>query len=240
MREEIARQLADLNRGFYRGFAVPFAATRRRLQPGVKRALDLIPPEARLLDLGCGTGDFASALQRAGHASAYTGIDSSADLLAIARRRHPTLADRFHRDDLIAPGWEARVGGPFERITAFAVLHHIPSERLRTEVVRGIGKLLAPGGIVILSVWNFTASRRLQARVVPWGHIGLTPSDVDPGDALIDWRQGGFGLRYVHAFEPHELEELASSAGLTVIDRYDSDGEGGRLGRYQVWRRPSF
>lgn len=211
-----------------------------RLQPGVIRALELIPPDARVLDLGCGTGDFASALRHAGHTAGYTGIDASAELLAIARVRHPTLADRFRQDDLTSPEWEAHVVGPFDCVTAFAVLHHIPSERLRTEVVRSIGKLLAQRGTVILSVWNFNSSERLRARVIPWPRVGLTPADVDPGDALIDWRHGGFGVRYVHAFAPNELDGLASSAGLTVVDRYDSDGEGDRLGHYQVWRSPSF
>ncbi|MCL4367649.1 MAG: class I SAM-dependent methyltransferase [Actinobacteria bacterium] len=240
MREQVVQQLIDLNRGFYRGFAAPFAATRLRLQPGVRRAVELIPRDADVLDLGCGTGELASALRRAGHTGGYVGIDASAELLAIARSRHPTLADRFREDDLASPGWESRLVGPFARITAFAVLHHIPSERLRSEVARSIGELLTPGGMVILSVWNFNASERLRARVVPWPRVGLTPADVDPGDALIGWRQGGSGVRYVHAFGPHELDGLAASAGLTVVDRYDSDGEGGRLGHYQVWRDPDF
>lgn len=240
MREEVVRQLIDLNRGFYRGFAAPFAATRMRLQPGVLRAVELIPRDAGVLDLGCGTGELASALRHAGHTGGYTGIDASAELLAIARARHPSEADHFLEDDLVSPGWEARVPGPFDCVTAFAVLHHIPSERLRAAVARSMGKLLAPDGRVILSVWNFTASERLRARVVPWQRVGLTQADVDPGDALLDWRQGGSGVRYVHAFGPHELDALASSARLTVVDRYDSDGEGGRLGHYQVWRGPGF
>jgi SAM-dependent methyltransferase len=238
--EEVVQQLTDLNRGFYRGFAAPFAATRTRLQPGVRRALERIPRDADVLDLGCGTGELASALRHAGHTGGYIGIDASAELLAIARARHPSDAEHFLEVDLASPGWEGRVQGPFACITAFAVLHHIPSERLRSAVARSMGSLLAPGGSIILSVWNFNASARLRARIVPWQRVGLAEADVDPGDALLDWRQGGSGVRYVHAFGPDELDGLAASAGLTVVDRYDSDGEGGRLGHYQVWNRPSF
>lgn len=240
MREEVIQQLIDLNHRFYRGFASPFAATRRRLQPGVRRAVELIPEDADVLDLGCGTGEMASALRYAGHTGGYTGIDASPEILAIARARHPSEAEHFLEVDLVSTGWEARVLGPFACVTAFAVLHHIPSERLRAAVTQSIGRLLAPGGLVILSVWNFTTSERLLARVVPWQQVGLTQADIDPGDALLDWRQGGSGLRYVHAFGPHELDGLAASAGLTVVDRYDSDGEGRRLGHYQVWKGPSF
>jgi hypothetical protein len=72
--------------------------------------------------------------------------------------------------------------------------------------------------------------------VHPWNTIGLSESDVDPGDYLLDWRQGGQGVRYVHHFSQAELEELAEAAGYEVIESYLSDGENGRLGLYQVWQ----
>jgi hypothetical protein len=49
-------------------------------------------------------------------------------------------------------------------------------------------------------------------------------------------RLGGRGLRYVHLFDEAELGCLAAEAGLVIADTYLSDGEGGRLGLYQVWR----
>ena len=48
-------------------------------------------------------------------------------------------------------------------------------------------------------------------------------------------RLGGRGLRYVHLFDEAELGCLAAEAGLVIADTYLSDGEGGRLGLYQVW-----
>ncbi len=65
--------------------------------------------------------------------------------------------------------------------------------------------------------------------------IGLEDGQVDPGDHLLDWRHGGRGLRYVHAFESSELEELAGRAGFRRVRTYHADGQGGRLGRYEVW-----
>jgi hypothetical protein len=59
---------------------------------------------------------------------------------------------------------------------------------------------------------------------------------MDPGDALLDWRSGGLGLRYVHHFTPDELSDLARDAGFSLEETFWSDGEGGRLGLYQVWR----
>jgi hypothetical protein len=79
-------------------------------------------------------------------------------------------------------------------------------------------------------------SPRLAARVQPWEAISLSQDDVDPGDYLLDWRQGGTGLRYVHYFSEPELAELAASTDFEVVESFLSDGENYRLGLYQVWR----
>jgi hypothetical protein len=60
--------------------------------------------------------------------------------------------------------------------------------------------------------------------------------EVDPNDYLLDWRSGGEGLRYVHHFDEKELEELAAASNFQVSDTFYSDGEGGKLGLYQVWK----
>ena len=58
---------------------------------------------------------------------------------------------------------------------------------------------------------------------------------MDPGDYLLDWRSGGQGLRYVHHFSREELGALAAAYGFEVVETFESDGEGGRLGLYGVW-----
>ncbi len=80
-------------------------------------------------------------------------------------------------------------------------------------------------------------SPRLRTRIVPWSEIDIDESDVEMGDYLLDWRRGGYGLRYVHYFSEEELQELADNIGFLVSKTYYSDGEGGRLGLYQVWER---
>jgi len=79
-------------------------------------------------------------------------------------------------------------------------------------------------------------SPRLRERIQSWEMIGLNTSQIDPHDYLLDWRHGGFGLRYVHHFSPSELENLASDTGFEIVDAFVSDGEGGNLGLYQVWQ----
>jgi len=229
-------RLLDLNRQFYQTFALPFSATRSRLQSGVLRILEQINSSASLLDLGCGNGELARRLAHRGHIGQYTGLDFSPSLLeqAVAGQQ-PNF--RFLQADLALPDWEVSLtDNPYDVILAFAVLHHLPGVELRLQVLRKVRSLLSPEGRFIHSEWQFLNSPRLKARVQPWGLIALSQQEVDPGDYLLDWRQGGQGLRYVHHFSEPELEELAAKAGFEVIDSFLSDGENNRLGLYQVWR----
>jgi SAM-dependent methyltransferase len=229
-------RLLELNRQFYLTFALQFSTTRQRLQPGVMRILEQIGISANVLDLGCGNGELARQLARRGSSGAYTGLDFSPVLLKQASTGQPP---NFHflQADLSTPDWDAPLSGyQYDYILAFAVLHHLPGVELRLQILRKVRTLLVPAGHFIHSEWQFLNSLRLKSRIQPWEAIGLSQSDVDPGDYLLDWRQGGQGLRYVHAFSQAELEELGKAAGFKVVGSFLSDGENGRLGLYQVWR----
>jgi trans-aconitate methyltransferase len=237
MQESIAARLLRLNREFYQTFAASFSETRQRLQPGVLRLLENIGMRDRLLDLGCGNGELARALAGAGHSGRYVGLDASPALLEAARDEQPHPQARFELTDLADPAWHASLSAPYDIIVAFAVLHHIPGDALRLRLVRDMQALLAEDGWAAVSVWDFMASARLRARVVSWEAIELNEQDVDPGDYLLDWRRGGYGLRYVHHFSEQALTDLAIRAGFAVEREFRCDGEGSRLGMYQVWRR---
>ncbi len=235
MRPEVQERLLELNRTFYQTFAESFAETRRRLQPGVVRALGHVGPKDTVLDLGCGIGEVASELARRGHRAAYLGLDSSSTLLAIARRRTEHPQARFESVDLASAGWAQAQDCSVDLACMFALLHHIPGEGRRRRLLEEAAACLPTGGRLLLSNWNFKSSDRLLGRVVPWEAVDLAPADVDPGDYLLDWRRGGTGLRYVHHFDEPELRALADNSGYQIEDRYYSDGENGRLGHYQIW-----
>lgn len=237
--------LLALNLTFYQRFGPAFAKTRLRIQPGVRRALDAwVPPAGRWLDLGCGSGALGVEWAKSGRQGLYLGIDSSEALLAEARRETlgiapPGLELRYQQGDL-AGEWAP--DGLFEGVLCFAALHHLPGEELRARVARQVRALLPAGGLFIHSNWQFQHSPKLMARVQPWETVGLTDADVQPGDTLLDWRYAlpgqpeQTGLRYVHRFTPAELAHLAALTGFEVVETYESDGHGGRLGHYEVWR----
>ncbi len=239
-----AARLVQLNRDFYARFGADFSATRRRLQPGVTRLLPTFARDASILDLGCGNGELARALARRGHRGSYLGVDFSLPLLHDARSLPEGFSAKFMEADLTKLSVISdqlsvishQLSVRWSLITCFATLHHIPSRELRLQLLQTVRELLAPGGRFVHSNWQFLNSARLRARVQPWERIGLTLADVDAGDYLLDWRRGGEGLRYAHQFNEDELAELARAGGFEIAESFYSDGEGGRLGLYQVWK----
>ncbi len=91
--------------------------------------------------------------------------------------------------------------------------------------------------MAIVSVWNFPAEPKWRQRVVAWEAIGLDAEDVEEGDALLDWRRGGRGLRYVHHFTEEELVQLGQAGGYSWIETRHAGGDSGALNRIQIWQR---
>lgn len=237
MRPNVAAELLRINREFYQTFGEAFADTRRRLQPGAQRAIRSVSPQASILDLGCGAGELARGLAGRGHRGAYLGLDASPSMLELAGERARFPWAKFQMADLTQDEWSEGLTERYDHIFLLATLHHVPEDERRNRILEHTARCLAASGRLTLSVWDFGASPRLKRRVVPWEVVGLTGADVDPGDCLMDWRHGGSGLRYIHLFSEDELSALASRNGFVVVDGYRSDGEGGRLGLYQVWTR---
>lgn len=248
--QPVFQRLIALNAQFYQTFARPFSDTRQRLQPGVLRLLETLPLAGRFLDLGCGNGELARWLRKAGFGGDYLGLDFSPGLLDVARTVLPDpLSDpggltpgtiRFAQADLTSPGWDAALKGTqYDVILSFAVFHHLPGAEVRLKLLQQIFSHLTAGGRFYISVWQFLRSQRLAERVLPWETVGIQAAQLDPNDYLLDWRQGGRGLRYVHHFSAQELEDLAQGSGFVVREQFFSDGKEGDLGLYQVWERPA-
>ncbi|MEW5872388.1 MAG: class I SAM-dependent methyltransferase [Chloroflexota bacterium] len=254
MNSDTINHLLELNQRFYQTFAAQFAATRQRIQPGVRRVITNLASNSSVLDLGCGNGELWRAFQQAGHTGRYIGLDSSLELLQVAIRedpsrltpssqlqeglfnRRPAASPAFYQADLAVPDWHAPLAGlTFDTVLAFAVLHHLPGRTLRLQLLHKIHQLLAPGGYFIHSNWQFLNSPRLRLRIQPWDTVNISEDLLEPQDYLLDWRHGGLGLRYVHHFSEPELAQLALESDFEVVESFYSDGEGKHLALYQIW-----
>jgi SAM-dependent methyltransferase len=251
MNASVRRRLLDLNRTFYATIAADFSATRQQAWPGFDGILPYIAAGAkerpiRVLDVGCGNGRFATYLADQGivadYRVDYTGVDASAELLALAEARTahlPGVATRFVHADLADPDWAAPIAEavPFDMVACFATFHHLPGMDLRRRVLADLAGLAGPDGTIAVSYWQFLTSDRFTAKLADWSEIGLSPDDIEPGDALLPWKRGEYILRYVHQIEDTEAEQLAAETGLTVVHRFRADGKEGNLNLYHVLRR---
>ena len=110
-----------------------------------------VRPEAgaRLLDVGCGTGDFLALARARGWQP--TGIDLSARAAALARERGLDA-----RTD-----WEGLSAGDFDAVTLWNVVEFLERP---IETLRDVHRVLAPGGHVFIR----TPNERFQLAAYHW------------------------------------------------------------------------
>lgn len=253
MPSTVQARLLDLNRQFYATVGGEFDRTRQGLPLGMVELANRLAARTTaedqrdsaplcVLDVGCGNGRLARALAGAGLACAYTGLDADVRLLEFAAQQTaglPQIATRFVQLDIAAARWTKRLDaqGPFDAVVCLAVLHHFPGLALRARIVRELARLLAPGGVLALSTWQFLGSERLAQKQVEWAEVGVDAAQVEEGDALLPWNQGAHALRYVHQLELPELEALVGGAGLRLVAAFRADGKEGNLNLYTLWER---
>src|SRR5262245_16314118 len=93
----------------------------------------LIPPGARVLELGCGTGDLLAALEP----SFGVGVDFSEGMIAQARAAHPGLT--FMVGDVEDPALIRSLPGPFDAIVVVDALGALDDCQAMCESVHHLG-----------------------------------------------------------------------------------------------------
>jgi tRNA (uracil-5-)-methyltransferase TRM9 len=238
--DETIHRLLRLNREFYASFSGEFSATRSGERLNLEPFRKYLANDIRLLDAGCGNGRLARALERAGYALDYVGVDGSAELIALAEKNCAALENirvRFRVADLTAPRWSETLHetAPCDVITSLAVLHHIPSFDLRAAVLRELRALLKPRGIFVMSNWQFLNNERLRRKIVPWKKLETGGWRLETGDYLLDWKRGGTGYRYVHLIDEKQVEQLALASGFCIIEQFYADNN---LNLYSILQSP--
>jgi SAM-dependent methyltransferase len=97
-------------------------------------------PDARILDVGCGTGSNLSAFARLGHA---VGIDMSTDALQFCRQRGVERVALSEIESLPFPD------ATFDVITAMDILEHTDDD---LAALRELRRVLRPGGLLLSTV----------------------------------------------------------------------------------------
>jgi tRNA (cmo5U34)-methyltransferase len=243
MKQPTRRQLLELNRRFYERTAEAFDATRGRPWPGWQRLLTHLPKSGpvRVLDVGCGNGRLAGFLGEAlDERLHYVGVDGSAALLNAGAQRFGAPRREFLPLDFLAQRPQSVLpDGPFELVALFGVIHHVPGEDARAELLRAGADRLAPDGLLALTFWRYDrdprfARKRIDPRTL---RPPLDPAELDPGDALLSFGTERGAVRFCHFPTAEERERLLRACGLHQVARFEADGAGDRLNDYVLLRR---
>jgi 2-polyprenyl-3-methyl-5-hydroxy-6-metoxy-1,4-benzoquinol methylase len=129
-----------------------------------------VPPEASVLDYGCGTGSLTRLLS--GRFARVTGYDPSEVSLGVARQEAPSAT--FHSDEAAIPDTT------FDVAILSGVLHHVPPAE-REAVVGHVVKKLVPGGRLFVfehNPYNPVTRRAVAACPFDDDAILLRPGEI--------------------------------------------------------------
>jgi ubiquinone/menaquinone biosynthesis C-methylase UbiE len=106
--------------------------------------LSALPPGAQVLELGCGVG--VPTTQRLAQRFAVTGVDISAQHIALARRNVP--AATFVQADMAALDFPP---ASFDAVAAFYSIIHVPRDE-HAALLHDIATWLRPGGLLVATM----------------------------------------------------------------------------------------
>lgn len=111
--------------------------------------IELVPQGASVLDIGCGSGLFASLLAYFGHAKIIHGFDASQSAIETAKTmlsKNTLLTKKLmfeYRD-----ARKELPEGIFDVVSMIDVLHHVPPDA-QAAVIKAASARVAPGGILL-------------------------------------------------------------------------------------------
>lgn len=151
--------------------------------------------DARVLELGCGTG--STAVRLAPYVMEYIATDDAGEMIAIAVERGQDVSNL--RTIRARPGDGSVPKGPYDAVVAFNLLHLIPD---LPAVLAEIYTLLKPAGLLISKTPCLGGRYRIL-----WPPVRLLQA---------------FGKAPPLKFlKPDQMEQTVAAAGFTILERDD-------------------
>jgi len=190
------------------------------------RLLDrAIPDDARIVEIGCGTGQTSLYLARGQRL--VVGADltrASLALGAAAAQRFGSEGVQFVETDLGRPGLRQ---GAFDVVYTSGVLHHTPDPRA---AFASIVPLARPGGMIVVGLYNAVARlplrlRRLVAqitgyRLIPWDPV-LRDRKSEPARREA-WLRDQYRHPEEHRHTLGEVQRWFAETGVEYVRAYPS------------------
>ncbi|MEV8609595.1 methyltransferase domain-containing protein [Amycolatopsis sp. NPDC051373] len=157
----------------------------------------------RILDAGCGSGPLFAALRDRG--AVVTGVDASAGMVELARRRLGAEAD-LRVADLADP--LPFPDGEFDDVVGSLVLHYLQDWGPTLAELR---RVLTPGGRLIVSVEHPFVITLMQREA------GEKPNYFQTRSRTEEWALGGQSTRLIFWDRPlHAMTDAFTAAGFRV------------------------
>jgi 2-polyprenyl-3-methyl-5-hydroxy-6-metoxy-1,4-benzoquinol methylase/uncharacterized protein YbaR (Trm112 family) len=190
------------------------------------RMLDnALAPDARILEVGCGTGQMSLYLARG--TRRVIGADlarASLQLGAAAARSFGVTGVQFVETDLHHPGLRA---GAFDVVYCSGVLHHTPDP---ARAFARLAPLVRPGGMLVIGLYNSFARiplrlRRVAARLSRYRWIPFDPvlRDRKSEPARREaWMRDQYRHPEEHRHSVAEVRDWFAANGIEFVRTYPS------------------
>lgn len=211
--------------GYPAGESLPALCARARRSIFARLIDDAIAADARIVDVGCGTGQMALYLARGDR------MVIGADLARASLRLGETARRRFRLDrvlfvetDLLHPALHADA---FDVVYCSGVLHH--TRNPRASFAR-VARLARPGGTIVIGVYNVVARmphrvRRLAARLSAGRFIPFDPvlrdRRAEPARHAA-WLRDQYHHPEEHTHSVAEVQDWFAENGIEYLRTYPS------------------
>lgn len=173
----------------YENIADDFDKTRYYCWTGVKRFIDSLPPNSKILDAGCGNG--RNMMLR--NDVDFTGVDTCEKLVEICRNKNLNTHVADIRNLPFAPN-------SFDALICVAVLGHVSNYEDRLAAINECVRVVRPGGKIFFQLWSTDAIGRNK---IPNKFQPIN----DKNDYFVLW--GDMMVkRYYHLFDIADTTEM--------------------------------
>lgn len=209
------------------------------MNPGYKKHLRWsaermhLAPDARVLDLCCGTGLSTEAVVRTYPRARVTGLDASAGMLAVAARKPWARDVKFVCGDAMDPA-ASGVTGPFDGVLMAYGIRNMPDPDL---CLARVLQLLRPGGTICFHEYSVKDS--LRSRLI-WNAVAV--GIIIPAGLVTSPRSDIY--RYLRASVNHfdgvrEFTARLARAGFVEVRSETMDGWQSGICHSFLARRPA-
>ena len=209
MKKEYTKYLLNKTKSDYNLISEDFSRTRGKVWEEISFLFKDTKPKEKVLDLGCGNGRFYELLKN----TDYTGVDNSEKLIKIAKGKYPEA--NFKTEDALSLSFP---DNHFDKVYSIAVLHRIPSKKLRLQFLKEAKRVLKKNGDLILTVWKLPFkqyNRKNLSLLLRYTILKLIgKSKLDFKDVLEPW--GNKTFKYYHWFSKRELAKLIKKSGFKI------------------------